>query len=98
MENSNQLVAIESALNEVGGTLQIKRVPKHMDGDWHLRWTFMVKDRSGNSLLSPWEGYETLIALVSDLHKNLHELALDPAPEEQAMDRVLAEGGTDAAE
>jgi len=101
MENCNQLAAIESALNEVGGTLQIKQMPKHVDGDWYLRWTFIVKDRSGNSLLSPWEGYETLVALVSDLHKNLHELALDSVPEEQAVDHALDEqttGGTDAAE
>jgi hypothetical protein len=44
-----------------GCSITLSDSTKRSDGDWHARWTFVVKNCNGERLFeSPWFGYETV--------------------------------------
>jgi hypothetical protein len=60
---SSMLELFENLKRQIPGcSITLSDSTKRSDGEWHARWTFVVKDCNGRPLFlsAPWFGYETL--------------------------------------
>ena len=55
-----------------GFSVTISDSSKRIDGEWHGRWTYTVKDCNGDRLFeSEWDGFESLDEAVFRMSRDL---------------------------
>lgn len=55
-----------------GFSITLSDATKRSDGEWHARWTYLVKDCNGEKLFeSDWWGYETANEALFQLLKDI---------------------------
>lgn len=55
-----------------GFSITLSDATKRFDGEWHSRWTYLVKDCNDEKLFeSDWSGYETANEALSQLLKEI---------------------------
>ncbi len=64
---------LENLKKEIPGfSFTISDDTKRIDGDWHSRWTYSIRDSNGKTLFeSDWDGFVTLSEAISSLSKVL---------------------------